>query len=82
MRQHEQVGGEQTSLLIKALSVHMQPGLIPLTAARQNHAVEIKQDQLNTLSMHIKESTSCLPGEEASETLDEEQRSLKQMTNS
>lgn len=27
--------GEQTSLLIKALSVHMQPGLVPLIAARQ-----------------------------------------------
>lgn len=28
-----QVGGDQTSLLIKALSVHIQPG-ISLTAAR------------------------------------------------
>lgn len=46
--------GEQTSLLIKALSVHMQPGSIPLIAARQKRTLDVERDQLNTLCMHIK----------------------------
>lgn len=34
MQQNEQEDGEQTPLLIKASSVHMQPGILSLTAAR------------------------------------------------
>lgn len=37
LRLNEQLGGEQTSLLINALTVDMQPGWVPLVAEIKPH---------------------------------------------